>query len=91
MTAKTPLTFEFLDKFPTEIRSIIFGYMISNNGEDQPVSYDAYDIPWPTLSLWNTQGLSIIDASHILPALLGSYSKKSTVLNTLKSLSKTLD
>jgi hypothetical protein len=45
---------------------MIFGYMISNIGEDQPVSCDAHGIPWPTLSPWNSQGLSIIEAkSHL--------------------------
>jgi hypothetical protein len=66
MSENTPPTFDFLDKFPTEIRDMIFEYMIQNTIESYK-QQPCYTFPLVACNQINTQGISVIDAkSHLI-------------------------
>jgi hypothetical protein len=65
MSGDTPPTFGLLDRFPTEIRDIIFGYMIQNTIESHIKPPD-YSLPHVWRNDSNTQGLHPFDAKSDL-------------------------
>jgi hypothetical protein len=58
-------TFRGLDELPTEVRDMIFGYMIENTIEShyQPIRHD---LPWWTRNDSHTEGLDTINAKEYL-------------------------
>jgi hypothetical protein len=65
MSENTPPTFDSLHKFPTEIRSMIFGYMIQNYIESQ-IELPDYGLPHAYRNDFHTLGLSAYGAKEHL-------------------------
>jgi hypothetical protein len=76
MSENTSPTFDFLDKFPTEIRDMIFGYMVHNAIESHK-QQSCHGIPLVARNEINTQGLSVDDAkSHLISSPWITLNKK---------------
>jgi hypothetical protein len=76
MDENTPPTFGLLDRFPTEIRDIIFGYMIQSTIESH-IRLPDYDVPCVLRNEIHTQGLSVYDAkSHLTNSPWVALNKK---------------
>jgi hypothetical protein len=65
MSENTPPTFDFLDEYPNEIRSMIFGYMIQNTIESQ-IELPDYGLPHMYRNEFHTLGFSAYGAKEHL-------------------------